>query len=358
MFHRCAHRGAAVLAGVLAASGAGSAAAAGSAESLLGFSPAAADAETQLERRFDADLSAGDEDSWLETLSAAPNHVGSPHDKANADFILAKFREWGWDAAIETFSVLYPTPREVRLELTAPTHYAAKLREPPVKGDRTSVQTRDELPPYNVYGADGDVRGALVYVNQGMPADYQELERQGISVRGHIVIARYGGGWRGLKPKLAYEHGAIGCLIYSDPLDDGYGKGDVYPRGGYRPADAVQRGSVQDMLLYPGDPLTPGIGATAGAARLAPGEARTILKIPVLPISYADAEPLLAALGGPVAPAAWRGGLPLTYHVGPGPAEGAFEDPVGLEPENLVRRHCETSGRRGAGSLDHSGQPS
>jgi N-acetylated-alpha-linked acidic dipeptidase len=289
-------------------------------DALQGFSPRDAAVERQLETRFDADLSAADLRSWMEQLSSAPNHVGSVHDKANAEFILKQFREWGWDAAIEEFSVLYPTPREVRVELIAPTRFVARLREPAVKGDRTSQITRGVLPPYNVYGADGDVTAALVYVNQGMPDDYQELERQHISVAGRIAIARYGGGWRGLKPKLAYEHGAIGCLIYSDPRDDGYGAGDVYPQGGFRPRDGVQRGSVQDLTLYSGDPLTPGIGATPGAKRLALEDARTILKIPVLPISYADAAPLLAALGGPVAPATWRGGLPLTYHVGPGPA--------------------------------------
>jgi N-acetylated-alpha-linked acidic dipeptidase len=288
---------------------------------LEGFSGSAAAAEMQLEQRFDADLSAADLRNWMQQMSSAPNHVGSAHDKANAEFQLAKFREWGWDASIETFSVLYPTPREVSLELIAPTHFKARLSEPAIEGDSTSSQTKDELPPYNVYGADGDVTAELVYVNQGMPDDYKELDRRGISVKGRIVLTRYGGGWRGLKPKLAYEHGAIGCLIYSDPRDDGYGVGDVYPKGGYRPPDAVQRGSVQDLTLYSGDPLTPGVGAVPGAKRLALKDAATLLKIPVLPISYADAQPLLAALGGSVAPASWRGGLPLTYHVGPGPAQ-------------------------------------
>jgi N-acetylated-alpha-linked acidic dipeptidase len=288
---------------------------------LQGFSSRGAQLETELEQRFDAGLSAADLRSWMQQMSSAPNHVGSPHDKANAEFQLKKFREWGWDAAIETFSVLYPTPREVLVELVAPTHFTARLTEPPIEGDSTSSQTKDELPAYNVYGADGDVTAELVYVNQGMPDDYRELEREGISVKGRIVLTRYGGGWRGLKPKLAYEHGAVGCLIYSDPRDDGYGAGDAYPKGGYRPRDAVQRGSVQDLVLYSGDPLTPGVGSTADAKRLAIQDAKTILKIPVLPISYAAAEPLLAALGGRVAPAGWRGGLPLTYHLGPGPAK-------------------------------------
>jgi N-acetylated-alpha-linked acidic dipeptidase len=287
---------------------------------LEGFSTAAAAAQLQLEARFDADLSAAELSAWMQQMASQPNHVGSAHDKANAEFQLAKFREWGWDASIETFSVLYPTPREVSVELVAPTHFKARLTEPYIAGDSTSVQTKDELPAYNVYGADGDVTAELVYANHGMPDDYKELERQGISVKGRIVLTRYGGGWRGLKPKLAYEHGAVGCLIYSDPRDDGYGQGDAYPKGGYRPPDAVQRGSVQDLTLYSGDPLTPGVGASPGARRLALADARTVLKIPVLPISYAAAQPLLAALGGRVAPASFRGGLPLTYHLGPGPA--------------------------------------
>ena len=288
---------------------------------IQGFSAAGSAAETRLEQRFDADISAADLRSWLEQMSSEPNHVGSVHDRANAEFELKKFREWGWDASIETFTVLYPTPRELAVELVAPTRFAARLTEPPVAGDSTSSKIKDELPAYNIYGADGDVTAELVYVNQGMPDDYQELERQGVSVKGRIVLARYGGGWRGLKPKLAYEHGAVGCLIYSDPRDDGFGAGDAYPSGGFRPKDGVQRGSVQDLVLYTGDPLTPGVAATADVKRLALKDAKTILKIPVLPISYAAAEPLLAALKGRVAPVSWRGGLPLTYHVGPGPAK-------------------------------------
>jgi N-acetylated-alpha-linked acidic dipeptidase len=297
------------------------AAASAAAAEMQGFSVAGAAAETELEQRFDADLSAAELRAWMQQMSSEPNHVGSAHDKANAEFELKKFLEWGWSASIETFSVLYPTPREVMVEMVAPTRFVARLTEPPIAGDSTSSRTKQELPAYNVYGADGDVTAELVYVNQGMPDDYQELDRQGVSVKGRIVLARYGGGWRGLKPKLAYEHGAVGCVIYSDPHDDGYGAGDSYPKGGYRPRDGIQRGSVQDMVLYSGDPLTPGVGATADANRLPIQDAKTILKIPVLPISYAAAEPLLAALGGRVAPAGWRGGLPLTYHVGPGPAK-------------------------------------
>ncbi len=288
---------------------------------LLGFSNEGAATERALEQRFDAQLKADDQREWLRQMSAQPNQVGSPHDKANADFMLAKFKEWGWDAHIETFDVLYPTPKSHVLELLEPTHFSASLKEPPIAGDSTSTKTDGGLPPYNVFGADGDVTADLVYVNYGMPDDYKELARHGVDVKGKIVITRYGQGWRGLKPKLAYEHGAVGCLIYSDPHDDGYAAGDVYPKGGWRPADGVQRGSVADMTLYPGDPLTPGVGATANAKRLAIGDAKTVLKIPVMPISYGDAQPLLAALAGEVAPANWRGSLPITYHIGPGPAK-------------------------------------
>jgi len=289
-------------------------------QGMLGFNASGAAAQKSLEQRFDALLDPADQREWLKQMSAAPNQVGSPHDKANAEFMLAKFKEWGWDAHIETFNVLYPTPKKVALELKGPHPYTAKLHEPAVAGDASSAIKTDVLPPYNVYGGDGDVSAPLVYVNYGMPDDYKDLARRGIDVRGKIVIARYGGGWRGLKPKLAQQHGAVGCLIYSDPHDDGYAQGDTYPQGGWRPEDGVQRGSVADMQQYPGDPLTPGYGSTADAKRLDLKDAKTILKIPVLPISYADATPLLKSLTGPVAPGGWRGSLPITYHIGPSAA--------------------------------------
>jgi len=306
---------------VLFACAAGSLLAVDNPPSLLGFLPDHAVAQVSLEKKFDEQLDPADLRGWLETMAAEPNHVGSPHDKLNAEFTLAKFQEWGWDAHIETFYVLYPTPLTQKLELVSPTPFTAKIHEPEIAGDRASGNTKGALPPYHAYGADGDVTAELVYVNRGMPDDYKELETHGVSVKGRIVIVRYGGGWRGLKPKLAYEHGAVGCLIYSDPADDGYGAGDVYPKGGYRPADGVQRGSVADMPVYAGDPLTPGVGATKDAKRLPISEAKTILKIPVMPISYADAQPMLAALSGAVVPPAWRGALPITYHIGPGPAK-------------------------------------
>ena len=254
----------------------------------------------------------------MERLSARPHHVGSPYDKDNAEWILARFKEAGWDAQIETFSVLFPTPTERVLELVAPTQFRAKLEEPAVPADPTSDQKSEQLPTYNAYSIDGDVTGPLVYVNYGRPEDYEVLGRYGVSVKGAIVMARYGESWRGIKPKVAAEHGAVGCLIYSDPKDDGFAAGPVFPDGPMRPALGAQRGSVMDMPVYPGDPLTPGVGATADAKRLAVKDATTLTKIPVLPISYADAQPLLASLTGPVVPPEWRGGLPITYRFGPG----------------------------------------
>jgi N-acetylated-alpha-linked acidic dipeptidase len=317
-------RGRAAVCGLVMCAGGAMALAAGAAgtaapATIFGFSAADGTRELALEQRFDAALDPADLRGWLKTLSAAANHVGAPHDKANAELVRDLFRQWGWNARIEEFEVLYPTLKQHSLELIAPTHFSASLKEPPIEGDATSTRT-DGLPPYNEYGADGDVTGELVYLNYGMPEDYRALARRGIDVKGKIVIARYGKGWRGLKPKLAQEHGAIGCIIYSDPRDDGYARGDIYPQGGWRPPAGVQRGSVLDMAVYPGDPLTPGIGATKDAKRLPITEARTILKIPVMPISYADAQPLLAALAGPMAPGDWRGALPISYHMGPGPA--------------------------------------
>jgi N-acetylated-alpha-linked acidic dipeptidase len=287
---------------------------------MLGFSPAGAQGEAALEQRFDAQVDKADLKAWMERMASEPNNVGSPHDRANAEWQLAQFKGWGWDAHIETFDILYPTPISESLELTGDHPYRARLHEPVIAEDASSAEMPGVLPPYVAYQGDGDVTAPLVYVNYGMPDDYRALERQGVDVRGKIVMARYGGGWRGLKPKLAQQHGAVGCIIYSDPHDDGYGADDVYPKGPARPPEGVQRGSVQDMITYPGDPLTPGIGATKDAKRLTRETAVTLMKIPTLPISYADAQPFLAALGGPLAEPSFRGGLPITYHVGPGPA--------------------------------------
>ncbi len=275
--------------------------------------------QQKLEAQFDAKLNRDNLRNWMQRLSARPHHLSSDYDRQNQEFIASLFRSWGYDTKIETFDVLFPTPRTRVVEMIAPERYTAKLFEPALSQDATSGQASEQLPVYNAYSTDGDVTGDLVYVNYGVPADYELLDRNGVDVKGKIVIARYGGSWRGIKPKVAAEHGAIGCIIYSDPRDDGYFQGDVYPKGPFRNENGAQRGSVADMPLFPGDPLTPGVAATASAKRLDRKDAPTITKIPVLPISYSDALPLLRALGGPIAPTEWRGALPITYHLGPGP---------------------------------------
>jgi N-acetylated-alpha-linked acidic dipeptidase len=286
---------------------------------IKGFTTSSSRKQQQLEDNFDKHISNVHIGEALKELSAKPHHLGSPQGKFVAQSILQKFKSYGWDAQIETYQVLFPTPKIRVLELTYPTRYIAQLKEPAFAEDPTSGQ-EGQLPTYNAWGADGNVTGELVFVNYGLPDDYAQLYKLGIDVKGKIVIAKYGRSWRGIKPKVAYEHGAIGCIIYSDPKDDGYYQGEVYPKGPFKNDQTVQRGSVMDMVIYPGDPLTPNIGATTKAKRLERSQAQTILKIPVLPISYGDAQPLLAALGGPVAPAEWRGALPITYHVGPGKA--------------------------------------
>src|SRR5215475_14587618 len=269
---------------------------------LLGFTRDSSDRERLLERQLDSFIRNDDLRDWMKRLSARPHHLGSAYDQDNAEFMAGLFRSWGYDTAIETFDVLFPTPKTRILEMTAPSRFKAKLDEPALKEDATSGQKSEQLPVYNAYSTNGDVTAELVYANYGTQADYDELERRGVDVRGKIVIVRYGSIFRGVKPKIAFERGAIGCIIYSDPRDDGYFAGDVYPAGAFRPDDGAQRGSVADLPLYPGDPLTPDVGSTAGVKRIDIKDAGTITKIPVLPISYADALPLLRSLTGPVAP--------------------------------------------------------
>jgi N-acetylated-alpha-linked acidic dipeptidase len=287
---------------------------------LLGYSEKQAADQFGLESKFDSQLKAENLKTWMKRLSARPHHTGSQYGKENAEFMAGLFRSWGYKTEIETFHVLFPTPKTRVLELIEPEKYTASLTEPELAEDHTSGQQKEQLPPYNAFSRDGDVTGELVYVNYGVPKDYEELELRGIDVRGKIVIARYGASWRGVKPKVAAEHGAIGCIIYSDPRDDGYFYGDVYPTGGWRNENSVQRGSVLDFTEHSGDPLTPFIPATENAKRIAREETNGITKIPVLPISYKDALPLLRSLKGHVAPEGWRGNLPIAYHIGPGPA--------------------------------------
>ena len=286
---------------------------------MLGFSAESAAAQRQLEAGMDELMSPANLRDWMEEMTNAPFYVGAPKGRENAEFVRDLFRSWGYEAEIVEYRVLFPKPRVREVEMLAPERYRARLEEPVIPEDPSSgVDGR--LPPYNAYSADGDVTGELVYVNYGIPADYEELERRGIDVRGKIVIARYGGSWRGIKPKLAHQKGALATLLYSDPRDDGFFQGDPYPVGPYRMEWGVQRGSVTDLPLYTGDPLTPFVAATEDAERYTVEESPAIMKIPVLPVSWGDALPLLKELGGPVAPPVWRGALPITYHIGPGPA--------------------------------------
>jgi N-acetylated-alpha-linked acidic dipeptidase len=286
---------------------------------LRGFTTDRMSQQRQLEESFRAVPSPERLREHLRTLSAKPHWAGGPGSREVADYAVAQLKSYGLNAWIEEHEAYMPLPLERVVRLVAPGQYELKLAEPAIAADADSSDS-GQLPTYNAYSADGDVTAELVYVNYGTPEDYERLDQLGISVKGKIVLARYGRSWRGIKPKVAWEHGAVGCIIYSDPRDDGYFAGDVYPKGAFRPELGAQRGSVMDMPVHPGDPLTPGWGSEKGGRKLPVTESKTILKIPVLPIGYADALPLLQALEGPVAPEPWRGALPLTYHVGPGPA--------------------------------------
>ncbi len=281
---------------------------------LIGFRPETAAAQRALEQAFDRSIDAKDQMAWLKRLSAQPHHLGSPYGLKNAEFMRDLYASFGFEARIETFDVLFPEPRERKLEFG---RHKAKLNEPPIKGDETSKRNKEALPVYNGYSCDGDVRGQVVYANYGLPEDYKALEERGIDVKGKIVLVRYGALFRGLKPRIAAERGAVGCLIYSEPKDSGFARGDEYPKGGWRDRNSAQRGSVEDLPVSPGDPLTPGYGSVPGAPRIDRKDARTITKIPTLPLGWGDAEPLLRDLAGPVAPAAWRGALPFAYRMGP-----------------------------------------
>jgi N-acetylated-alpha-linked acidic dipeptidase len=286
---------------------------------IRGFTAASSEIQRQVEEKFRAVPKPENNREYMRVISAEPHHAGSPNSRKVAEYVLAQFKSWGLNASIETFEALMPYPTERVVELVAPERYVLKLAEPPVPQDPDSTDA-GALPTFNAYSADGDVTAELVYVNYGTPEDYEELAKLGVDVKGKIVLARYGRSWRGIKPKVASEHGAVGCIIYSDPREDGFFAGDVFPDGAYRPELGAQRGSVMDMPIHPGDPLSPGTASEPGAPRLDRAAAKTILKIPVLPISYGDALPLLRALKGPIAPEPWRGALPITYHVGAGPA--------------------------------------
>ena len=287
-------------------------------KAIRGFPDDAVAAERQREDQFRKIPESARLKEYMEAMAGEPHVAGQPSSKRVADYALAKFKSFGLDANLEEFEAMMPWPIETSVEVVGPEKYVLRVKEPVLPEDPDSG---DQTPLYNAYSGDGNVTGEVIYVNYGMPADYERLKQLNVSVKGKIVIARYGAGWRGIKPKVAYENGAIGCLIYSDPRDDGYFAGDVYPAGPYRPEFGAQRGSVMDMPVFAGDPLTPGWGSERGGKKNRIEDSQTILKIPVLPISYGDALPILKQLKGQVAPTEWRGALPITYHVGPGPTQ-------------------------------------
>lgn len=290
------------------------------AEAIRGFTPENSEKQYALEAEIDKRINVQNMDDWMKYMTSRPHATGQPFDKEVAEFIASKFEEWGYDTEIKTYNVLMPTPKVRVVELVEPIEWSASLKEAAVDEDPTSDQD-DRLPVYHSFSPDGDVTAEVVFVNQGLREDYEDLERRGISVEGKIILAKYGGSWRGIKPKMAEENGAIGALIYSDPEDDGYSQGDIYPKGAWKHPTGAQRGSIMDLPTRPGDPLTPYVGATEDAERIALEDVEIFVGIPTLPISYADAQPILEALEGPVAPERWWGGLPITYHMGPGPAK-------------------------------------
>ncbi|MFN7541772.1 MAG: M28 family peptidase [Acidobacteriota bacterium] len=302
------------------------------ADSLRGFPDEEARSRQPFEQRLRATAEANKIREFMSRMAAEPHHAGSPASRAVAEYALARFREFGLDARIETFHALIPYPTQRSLELLSPVRYTAKLREPVVKDDPDSSD-QNQLPTFNAYSGNGEVTAPLLYANYGLPEDYALLRQKNIDPRGKIVLVRYGRSFRGIKAKVAAENGAVACLIYSDPRDDGYFQGDIYPKGPFRPAPGVQRGSVMDLPLHPGDPLTPNKPSTLNAQRLRLEDARTVHKIPVLPISWEDARPLLEHLDGELAPLEWRGAVPVTYHLGPGPAVVHLK----LQHDNAIR---------------------
>jgi N-acetylated-alpha-linked acidic dipeptidase len=289
---------------------------------ISGFRDAAG--ELEVEKKFMAVPDAKLAEEHLRTLTQAPHIAGSPEDKATADYVAKKFQDAGLDTEIVEYKVWLNYPAEINVDLTAPDgvemHGPRRehVDDDPFQDDPRVVNA------YNGMSPSGDAEADVVYANYGSPADFDKLKQMNVDVRGKIVIVRYGENFRGVKAFVAQERGAAGVIIYSDPKDDGYYRGDAYPKGPWRPASGVQRGSVGFMFQFPGDPTTPGIASTPGlpdSKRVSPAESEQLPKIPVTPLSYADASPILEHLAGPASPREWQGALPFTYHVGPGPAK-------------------------------------
>jgi N-acetylated-alpha-linked acidic dipeptidase len=291
-------------------------------QSIFGFQDSLK--EQAVESRFLAVPDPKLAEEHLRILTQAPHIAGSPEDKATADYVAKKFRAAGLDTEIVEYRVWMNYPKEISVDVTAPAgvHMHGPAREH-VDGDPFQDDPRVVM-PFNGMSPSGDAEAEIVYVNYGTPADYKKLEEMKIDVRGKIVLARYGENFRGVKAFVAQEHGAAGLIIYSDPADDGWQRGDKYPQGPWHPDTGVQRGSVGYMFEFPGDPTTPGIASVPDlpdSKRTSPAESAQMPKILTTPISYAEAWPILQHLTGPDSPREWQGALPFTYHVGPGPVK-------------------------------------
>ncbi|MFZ0138481.1 MAG: M28 family metallopeptidase [Candidatus Sulfotelmatobacter sp.] len=290
------------------------------AQPIFGFRDATA--ENSAEARFIAVPDPKLAEEHLRTLTQAPHMAGTPEDKATADYVAAKFRAAGLDTEIVEYKAWFNYPSEISVDITAPA--GVEMHGPTrehVEGDPYDNDPRVVM-PFSGMSPSGDVEADVVYANYGTPEDFEKLEKLNIDVRGKIVLVRYGQNFRGVKEFIAQEHGAAGVIIYSDPFDDGWRRGDKYPDGPWRPDTGVQRGSVGYMFEFPGDPTTPGIASLPSlpdSKRISPEQSAQMPKIPVTPLSCHDAWPILQHLGGPDSPREWQGSLPFTYHVGPGP---------------------------------------
>ena len=287
------------------------------AAAIRGFAPARAEAELQLEAKLRSIPDAAHAEANLRRLTREPHMAGTDASRHVAEWLRDQYRSYGFDSEIVSYSMWLPFPRAVELELVEPQHARLASPEPPVAGDKDTNDKRAVV-GFNIYSPSGEVTAPVVYVNYGLPEDYRALDALGVSAEGKIVLARYGRGYRGIKAMLAEQHKARALILYSDPQDDGYAAGDPYPRGPWRPMRGIQRGSVLYTQIYPGDPLTSGVASALDAKHLAPSDAANLPHIPTMPISAQDASVILANLGGPAVPHGWQGGLPFTYHVGPG----------------------------------------
>ena len=310
--------------------------------------------EAKLEADFQKIPNAQQAESHVKAITASPHMAGTEGSHKVAEWLREQYEGYGFDAKIVTYSAWMPQPKEIKLELVEPEKKALGTQEQPFAEDKDS-QNKQLMPAFNAYSASGDVTAPVVYVNYGTQDDYKQLDAMGVDVAGKIVLARYGKSYRGIKAKIAEERKAVGVLIYSDPYDDGYDAGDVFPKGPWRPMSGIQRGSVVYTQIYPGDPLTPGVAATPDAKRIAPEQAASLPKIPTLPINAQDASSILSNLTAGKVPQRVAGRLAVYLPQWAG-RDGAFESGDGLPAEEFIRRDREVTGngRQRVGAVGES----